>query len=125
MPGARITTLTAVHESPPVHFVGNFLSSEEAYELIELAAPELKLSVVGNARAVEQRSAKERRSSTNAKLNLSVPLVRTVAKRAATLLGVQVISYFLVLCPLCEKYGTFIERCNALIEKVSHVQEKL
>eukprot|EP01052_Picozoa_sp_SAG31_P013197 SAG31_NODE_789_length_12087_cov_5.727227_4_plen_149_part_00 len=25
------------------------------------------------------------------------------------------------MCPLCEKYGTFIERCNALIEKVSHV----
>eukprot|EP01052_Picozoa_sp_SAG31_P019710 SAG31_NODE_1450_length_8307_cov_3.676657_2_plen_95_part_00 len=31
----------------------------------------------------------------------------------------QVISYFLVLCPLLEKYGTFIARCNALIEKVS------
>eukprot|EP01052_Picozoa_sp_SAG31_P014129 SAG31_NODE_868_length_11355_cov_4.658582_3_plen_194_part_00 len=27
------------------------------------------------------------------------------------------------MCPLCEKYGTFIERCNALIEKVSHVSE--
>eukprot|EP01052_Picozoa_sp_SAG31_P026745 SAG31_NODE_2447_length_5678_cov_5.028141_2_plen_193_part_00 len=27
--------------------------------------------------------------------------------------------YFLVLCPLSEKYGTFIARCNALIEKVS------
>eukprot|EP01052_Picozoa_sp_SAG31_P046746 SAG31_NODE_9063_length_1341_cov_1.722222_1_plen_92_part_00 len=26
---------------------------------------------------------------------------------------------FSFLCPLFEKYGTFIERCNALIEKVS------
>eukprot|EP01052_Picozoa_sp_SAG31_P029999 SAG31_NODE_3037_length_4761_cov_2.884384_7_plen_295_part_00 len=33
--------------------------------------------------------------------------------------GMQVRSYFLVLRPLLEKYGTFIARCNALIEKVS------
>eukprot|EP01052_Picozoa_sp_SAG31_P061537 SAG31_NODE_20611_length_569_cov_1.340426_1_plen_52_part_01 len=26
---------------------------------------------------------------------------------------------FSFLCPLLEKYGTFIARCNALIEKVS------
>eukprot|EP01052_Picozoa_sp_SAG31_P056482 SAG31_NODE_16194_length_719_cov_1.059677_1_plen_41_part_01 len=26
---------------------------------------------------------------------------------------------FSFLCPLSEKYGTFIARCNALIEKVS------
>eukprot|EP01052_Picozoa_sp_SAG31_P024999 SAG31_NODE_2164_length_6283_cov_2.762451_6_plen_467_part_00 len=28
---------------------------------------------------------------------------------------------FSFLCPLLEKYGTFVARCNALIEKVSHV----
>eukprot|EP01052_Picozoa_sp_SAG31_P049979 SAG31_NODE_11194_length_1056_cov_1.170324_1_plen_266_part_01 len=33
--------------------------------------------------------------------------------------GISVRSYFLVLCPLFEKYGTFIAGCNALIEKVS------
>eukprot|EP01052_Picozoa_sp_SAG31_P016105 SAG31_NODE_1055_length_10134_cov_14.461837_3_plen_216_part_00 len=42
-----------------------------------------------------------------------------VKSAAAHLEPVQVRSYFLVFVPLLEKYGTFIARCNALIEKVS------
>eukprot|EP01052_Picozoa_sp_SAG31_P028316 SAG31_NODE_2723_length_5187_cov_7.411164_4_plen_180_part_00 len=36
----------------------------------------------------------------------------------ATWMAVRVVT-FSFLCPLLEKYGTFIARCNALIEKVS------
>ena len=32
--------------------------------------------------------------------------------------AVRVVTFFSFLCPLLEKYGTFIARCNALIEKV-------
>eukprot|EP01052_Picozoa_sp_SAG31_P004126 SAG31_NODE_168_length_21484_cov_21.524994_5_plen_74_part_00 len=40
------------------------------------------------------------------------------ATNADLVLGVRVVT-FSFLCPLLEKYGTFIARCNALIEKVS------
>eukprot|EP01052_Picozoa_sp_SAG31_P070663 SAG31_NODE_29530_length_393_cov_2.479592_1_plen_76_part_01 len=43
---------------------------------------------------------------------------RRAVDLAAALDPVRVVT-FSFLCPLLEKYGTFIARCNALIEKVS------
>eukprot|EP01052_Picozoa_sp_SAG31_P009848 SAG31_NODE_527_length_14452_cov_4.274925_2_plen_244_part_00 len=49
-------------------------------------------------------------------VTVTIPASQTVG--AALWHPVRVVT-FSFLCPLCEKYGTFIERCNALIEKVS------
>eukprot|EP01052_Picozoa_sp_SAG31_P014986 SAG31_NODE_948_length_10825_cov_9.412829_19_plen_166_part_00 len=46
------------------------------------------------------------------------------ARRLERASAVRVVT-FSFLCPLLEKYGTFIARCNALIEKVSSFRDSL